>query len=76
MGLSTVSDSANLLPLHLHCSVCVRACFYIHDHKYIFAYTQIHSNRARTPAPSMAGHNSWWENPPWRALIATGSAVQ
>lgn len=25
---------------------------------------------------SQAGHNGWWENPPQRALIATGSAVQ
>lgn len=38
-------------------------------------YAQIHGVHTHSCSLSEAGHNGWWENPPQRALIATGSAV-
>lgn len=46
-------------------------------HKYSFAYALMHTcSCTHSFSISQAGHNGWWGNPPQRALIATGSAVQ
>lgn len=57
-----LSQTVPICSLSIFTAVCVR--FYIRDHKYVFAYAQIHSNRARTPAPS-----------PWQVIMVGGKIL-
>lgn len=59
-----LSQTVPICSLSIFTAVCVCVCFYIRDHKYVFAYAQIHSNRARTPAPS-----------PWQVIMVGGKIL-